>query len=55
MPPNEEPTGHNEQRFIFRPWIRHPKTGEKIWARQFGKKAFRIPVGPDGAPDLGAR
>lgn len=28
--------------FIFRPWITNPKTGEKIYAKEKGKKAFKI-------------
>lgn len=31
-------------RFIFRPWVIDPKTGEKRWARDYGHKAWRIPV-----------
>jgi hypothetical protein len=30
--------------YIFRAWRRHPKTGEKMWARDYGLKAWRIPV-----------
>lgn len=30
--------------YIFRAWFRHPKTGEKIWAKHYGYKAWRIPV-----------
>lgn len=33
------------QQFIFRPYITLPD-GTVIWARKYGKKAFRIPVGP---------
>jgi len=31
--------------YIYRPWRRCPATGRKIWARQYGLKAWRIPVG----------
>ena len=31
-------------RFVFRAWFRHPKTGEKIWAKNYGYRAWRIPV-----------
>lgn len=31
---------------IFRPWRIAPKTGEKLWARDYGLKAWPIPVGP---------
>ena len=31
-------------RYIFRPWRRCPQTGEKLWAKDFGLKAWRIPV-----------
>lgn len=29
--------------YIFRPWIT-TKDGEKIYAKDYGKRAFRIPV-----------
>lgn len=28
--------------YIFRAWITNPKTGERIYAKDKGKKAFRI-------------
>ncbi len=28
--------------YIFRTWITNPRTGERIYAREKGKKAFRI-------------
>lgn len=28
--------------YIFRASIRHPKTGKRIYARQYGLKAFKI-------------
>lgn len=31
---------------IFRPWRIDPKTGDKLWARDYGLKAWPIPVGP---------
>jgi hypothetical protein len=31
-------------RYVFRPWRRCPRTGEKLWAKNFGLKAWRIPV-----------
>ena len=34
-------------RYVFRPWRRCPRTGEKLWAKQFGFKAWRIPVSED--------
>lgn len=30
--------------YIFRAWVRDPKTGEQRWARDHGLKAWRIPV-----------
>lgn len=27
---------------IYRPYITHPKTGKRIWAKSRGLKAFRI-------------
>jgi hypothetical protein len=29
---------------LFRPWRTDPKTGEKVWAKWFGKRAFPILV-----------
>jgi hypothetical protein len=29
---------------IFRPWRKHPKTGKILWARNYGKKAWFIPL-----------
>ena len=34
-------------RFVFRPWRRCPHTGRKLWAKQYGLKAWRIPVEDD--------
>jgi hypothetical protein len=36
-------------RFVFRPWRRCPNTGRKIWAKNYGFKAWRIPVEDDAA------
>lgn len=36
--------------WIFRAWITG-KDGEKIYARDHGKKAFRFWVGPEPEPD----
>lgn len=33
--------------FIFRPWIRL-KDGTIVYAKSYGKKAFKIPVGDKG-------
>jgi len=30
--------------YIFRAWRRNPKTGEILWARKYGLRAWRIPV-----------
>jgi hypothetical protein len=32
------------KRLIFRPWKTDPQTGERIYASQFGKRAFAIIV-----------
>ena len=32
-----------EERYIYRPWIRD-RNGRKRWARDYGKKAWRIPI-----------
>lgn len=32
-------------RYIYRPFITLPN-GTVIWAKSYGKKAFRIPIGP---------
>lgn len=29
---------------IFRPWRKHPKTGQILWAKHYGKKAWFIPL-----------
>jgi hypothetical protein len=34
-------------RYVFRPWRRCPHTGRKIWAKEYGLKAWRIPVEDD--------
>lgn len=39
LPP--APDGHE---YIFRPWRICPKTGNKLWAKKFGKKAWPILV-----------
>ncbi|MGG1598882.1 hypothetical protein [Paenibacillus naphthalenovorans] len=30
---------------VFRPYFKHPKTGELVWARMTGHRSFFIPVG----------
>lgn len=30
--------------YIFRAWRKHPKTGEILWAKKYGLRAWRIPV-----------
>jgi len=32
---------------IYRPWVRHWRTGKIIWARHYGIRAFRIIVKDD--------
>ncbi|WP_433921655.1 hypothetical protein [Paenibacillus taichungensis] len=29
---------------IFRAWRRHPKTNQILWAKNYGKKAWFIPL-----------
>ena len=29
-------------RLIFRAWRRHPQTGEKLWARDYGYRAWPL-------------
>lgn len=36
LPPDEE--------YIFRPWRTCPQTGQRIYARNFGLRAWPIPV-----------
>lgn len=30
--------------FLFRAWITHWLTGQRLYAKDYGKRAFRIPV-----------
>ena len=46
-PSDSEPPG--EPTYIFRPWRRLPD-GTVLWAKQFGKKAWRIPVSANDNP-----
>lgn len=34
----------NPTSYIFRPYRICPKSGEKLWAKAYGKKAWKIPV-----------
>lgn len=43
---NGKPSG-----VIFRPWRIDRKTGDKLWARDYGLKAWPIPVGGDRKRD----
>ncbi len=36
-------------RYVFRPWRTCPRTGRKIWAKEYGLKAWRIPIVEDRA------
>lgn len=40
VPPPPPP----RKRYIYRPWRINPRTGEKIWAKAYGKRAWPIPV-----------
>jgi hypothetical protein len=37
---------HKDRRYIYRPWITLPD-GSRIYAKNYGKRAFRIPVEDD--------
>lgn len=39
----------DDRRYIYRPWITLPD-GTRIYAKNYGKRAFRIPV-DDGRDD----
>ena len=39
---------------IYRPWITLPN-GTKLYAKQFGKKVFRIPITEDQAANYRAK
>lgn len=30
--------------YVFRTWRKHPKTGEVLWAKDYGLRAWRIPI-----------
>jgi hypothetical protein len=36
------------KKLIFRPWITDPVTGKRLWARQYGRKAWPLIVDDDG-------
>jgi hypothetical protein len=38
---------NKDRKVIFRPWITNPKTGKKIFASTYGKKAFPIFIDSD--------
>lgn len=35
------------KRVIYRPWITDPKTGERRYARDYGRRAWRIEIDDD--------
>lgn len=39
---NKNKAKNCEQTYIFRPWI--TKNGKRIYAKQYGIKAFKIPI-----------
>lgn len=41
----------NDKEFIFRPWRKDSKSGEILWAKNYGLKAWKIPVDPDYSPN----
>jgi hypothetical protein len=47
---SDTPPDKSGKRFVFRPWRRCPNTGRKIWAKEYGFKAWRIPTDDDDKP-----
>jgi len=41
---DKKPLDKKPKGYVFRTWFRCAKTGEKIWAKHYGKKAWKIPV-----------
>jgi len=39
---SDKPNKPKGKRLIFRAWKYHPTTGEKMWARDYGYKAWPI-------------
>lgn len=46
----KNPQPENDNEFIYRPWRRDSK-GNILWAKHYGKKAWKIPVDPDYKPN----
>lgn len=46
MAPRTSAPADNPKGYIYRPYITLPN-GTVIWAKTYGKRAFRIPVGDD--------
>lgn len=42
--PKREKKTYPPGRVVFRPWRIDPKTGQKLWAKNYGFKAWPIPV-----------
>lgn len=40
-----------ERTIIFRPYRRDPRTGEILWARKYGLKAWPIQIDDDADPN----
>lgn len=45
----EKEKGREVDHYIFRAWRKDPKTGEILWAKKYGLRAWRIPVYKDKA------
>lgn len=39
-----KPDDNKDCDYIYRAWRRDPKTGKVLWAKDYGLKAWRIPV-----------
>ncbi len=50
--PEEVPRGN--QKYVFRPWIT-TRDGRRIYAKAYGLRAFRIPVGDPEEPNQAPR
>ena len=52
--PDDEPKPPGKGGVIFRPYKTNPKTGEVMWARDYGLRAWPIPVDGDKPDPEGA-
>jgi len=52
--PDDEPRLPGKGSVIFRPYKTNPRTGEVMWARDYGLRAWPIPVDGDKPDAEGA-